>query len=239
MATYGTLLGGRVHYQQPAAGYRTGIEPVLLAASVSARDGERVLEAGTGAGAGLLCLSARVPGVAGIGIEIDPALADLARANIGANGRALLRIETSDVTALRPPPLFHHAFCNPPWHDRASTPSPCPQRLRARQATEGLLERWCVALAGVLHRRGTLTVLVPAAQLGGAMMAARRAGLGGLVLMPLWPKAGRAAKLILLRGTKDSRGPDQVLPGLVLHEAGGAFTPAANAILRDGAALEP
>ena len=68
--TEGHLLGGRVRYAQPRVGYRTGIEPVLLAAAVAARAGERVLEAGCGAGAGLLCLAARVPGITGLGVEL-------------------------------------------------------------------------------------------------------------------------------------------------------------------------
>ncbi len=234
--TDGTLLDGRVRYRQPAHGYRTGIEPVLLAASVGASAGQSVLEAGTGAGAGLLCLDARVPGVMGHGIEIDPALADLARANVDANARTSITIRTGDMTVLRPPPLFHHAFANPPWHDAASTPSPIPQRARARQAGHGMLEAWLRALGGLVMRRGTVTILVPTAQWGAAAAAARDAGLGGLSMTPLWPRAGRPAKLMLLRGTKDSRSPDRVLPGLVLHDAAG-FTAAAQAILRDGAAL--
>ena len=86
--TQATLLGGRLRYAQPHAGFRTGIEPVLLAATVAARPGQRVLEAGTGAGAALLCLAARVPGIAATGIERDPALAEFARANFAANARA-------------------------------------------------------------------------------------------------------------------------------------------------------
>ncbi|MCX7381847.1 MAG: SAM-dependent methyltransferase, partial [Alphaproteobacteria bacterium] len=64
------LLGGRVVHSQPELGHRTGVEPVLLAAFVPARPGERVLEGGSGAGAGLLCLAARVA-VSGLGVEID------------------------------------------------------------------------------------------------------------------------------------------------------------------------
>ena len=83
--TAGGLLDGRVRYDQPVDGYRTGLEPVLLAAAVPARTGQRVLEAGTGAGAGLLCLAARVPGVMGVGIEADADMAALARCNLAAN----------------------------------------------------------------------------------------------------------------------------------------------------------
>ena len=46
--THGHLLDGRVRYAQPAKGFRSGIEPVLLAASIPARAGQRVLEGGTG-----------------------------------------------------------------------------------------------------------------------------------------------------------------------------------------------
>ncbi|MCX7383228.1 MAG: SAM-dependent methyltransferase, partial [Alphaproteobacteria bacterium] len=70
-----------------------------------------------------------------------------------------------------------------------------------------------------------------------ALAAFACAGCGSLALLPLWPRAGRAAKLVLLRGVKGGRGPFRLLPGLVLHEAGG-YTAAAQAILRDGAALE-
>jgi tRNA1Val (adenine37-N6)-methyltransferase len=51
VTTEGHLLGGRIRYRQPDTGFRSGLEPVLLAASVPARPGEHVLEAGTGAGA--------------------------------------------------------------------------------------------------------------------------------------------------------------------------------------------
>ena len=37
--TEGHLLGGRVRYAQPRAGFRSGIEPVLLASFVPARPG--------------------------------------------------------------------------------------------------------------------------------------------------------------------------------------------------------
>jgi len=88
LETTGSLLAGRVVYSQPRRGFRSGIEPVLLAAAVPARAQERVIEAGCGAGAGLLCLAARLPGIGGLGIERDPALAALAARNIAANGWA-------------------------------------------------------------------------------------------------------------------------------------------------------
>jgi tRNA1Val (adenine37-N6)-methyltransferase len=55
-------LGGRVTYRQLVDGHRTGFEPVLLAAAVPAKAGDLVLEAGAGARAGGLVVTARGAG---------------------------------------------------------------------------------------------------------------------------------------------------------------------------------
>ncbi len=153
----GYLLGGRVRYAQPVAGFRTGIEPVLLAACVPAVAGDVVVEAGTGAGAGLLCLMARVPGIAGLGIERDAAMAALARDNFAANEVGAV-IETADITSWRSERPYSHAFANPPWHV-GGTPSAEPGREAAKQARPGLLHAWAASLARGLVRRGTLPPL--------------------------------------------------------------------------------
>ena len=46
------FLGGRLMVAQPKTGYRAGVDPVLLAASVPAVRGESVLELGCGVGCG-------------------------------------------------------------------------------------------------------------------------------------------------------------------------------------------
>ena len=234
--TDGTLLGGRVRYTQFEAGYRTGLEPVLLAASVPALAGERVLEAGTGAGAGLLCLAARAAGISGLGLERDAALAALAAENFAANGFTHLATAAADLLAWRPDGVFDHAFANPPWHDPASTPSANAGRAAAKRAAPGLLAAWARCLAASLRPRGTLSLIVPAASLGEATAALMDAQCPELTLLPLWPRAGQAAKLLILRGVRLGRGPCRVAPGLVLHEGAG-FSPEAERVLRGGGTL--
>ena len=234
--TDGTLLGGRVVYRQPHDGYRTGIEPVLLAASVAARPGDRVLEAGTGAGAAMLCLAWRLPGVAVVGVERDAALAGLAQANVAANGFAHACARAGDILDLPSQPQFHHAIANPPWHDADGPASATPRRDAAKRAAPGLLPAWCALLAGALRPGGSLTLLMPASSIRAALTALTEAGCGGASLFPLWPRAGEAARLLLVRATKGGRGPDRMLPGLILHEGSG-FSAAARSVLWEGAAL--
>lgn len=229
--TTGTLLGGRVRYAQPRDGYRTGIEPVLLAASVPAASGDLVIEAGTGAGAGLICLAARVSGVRGLGVELDPAMADLARANVANNGLAGLTILTGDVTNVTLPPASH-VMANPPWHDPRSTASPVARRQLAKQESAGI-EAWVAALARALTAGGSLTMIVPPALAIRAAAACSAAGLGSGVDLSLAPKLGRTPKLTVVQRWAGKSGAVRESQ-IVLHGETGAYLPAIDAVLRGG-----
>lgn len=235
--TEGHLLNGRVRYTQPADGFRSGIEPVLLAAAVPARTGDRVLEAGSGAGAALLCLAMRVPGICGLGVEQDARLAAVAARNAATNGWPGLAFRTGDIADLAEGELFDHACANPPYHARGGTASPDARRHAARSAAPELFSIWARVMARALRHHGTLTWIVATAAVPACMAAMQAAGCAPAALFPLWPRAGTSAKLTLLRGVKDGRGPFRVDAGLVLHARAGAFTAEADAILRDGQAL--
>ncbi len=234
--TEGTLLGGRVRYVQPASGFRSGLEPVLLAAAVPARPGQRVLEGGSGAGAALLCLSARVL-VHGLGIETGPELTALARANAAANGFSDLRFEAADLLSLSAgTERYEHAFANPPYH-LGGTPSPVAARDGAKRTDRAGLREWIAALARRLEPGGSLSLIVSAASLGVCVAAVGEAACGSLALHPFWPRAGEPAKLVLVHAVRGGRAGARMLPGLTLHGADGAFTPQADAVLRGGEAL--
>jgi tRNA1Val (adenine37-N6)-methyltransferase len=243
LVTGGTLLGGAVHYAQPRDGYRTGIEPVFLAAAVPARAGDRVLEGGTGAGAGLLCLAHRVPGITGLGVEIEPAMARIAAANVVANAAAHLEIVTGDVCTLATAApvsghagAFDHAFANPPWHDAAGTRPDGALEQRAKHAVAGHGGRWITTLAACLRPRGTLTLILPPRAVPESLDALRKAGCGSAVLFPLWPKTGREPRIALIQAVKGGRADFRLLPGLILHGEAG-YTEAAEGVLRRGEGL--
>jgi len=234
----GSLLGGRVRYAQPREGFRSGIEPVLLAAAVPARPGESVLEGGSGAGAALLCLAARVPGVRGLGVELDSNLTALAQANATASNVDGVSFVAANLLTLSRPGMFDHAMANPPYHAATGTASSRPARELAKRSQASLLRDWAVALVAPLRHRGTLTLVLPAASLPEALEAMHTAGCRPTAVLPLWPAAGRRAKLILLHGVKGGRAPLQLLPGLVLHASTGGFTPETEAVLRNAAAIQ-
>ncbi|MBB5371842.1 tRNA1(Val) (adenine(37)-N6)-methyltransferase [Acidocella aromatica] len=233
----GGLLDGRLVYRQLRDGHRSGFEPVLLAAAVPAREGELVLEAGTGAGAALLCLGARVAGIRGVGVEREARMAELASENFSANQLPDISALRGNATALPfAPDTFHHVLANPPWFAPRGTPSPDARRDLAHRAADGLLSGWVSELTRVLRGRGSISLILPAASFAEAAAALKARHCGAITLIPLWPRTGQAAKMVIITARKHSKSPDVVHPGLVLHDES-SITPEAEAILRGGAAL--
>jgi tRNA1(Val) A37 N6-methylase TrmN6 len=76
-----------------------------------------------------------------------------------------------------------------------------------------------------------------AAALPEVLEAVRAAFFGDLRIVPVHPYADKPASRIVVRGRKGSRGDPQLMPGLVLHDAGGGWTGKADAILRGRADL--
>ena len=230
------FLGGRLIVRQFRDGFRAGLDAVMLAAAVPAQAGDDVLELGSGAGTASLCLATQVPGANVTGAEIDADLVALANGNAAANhlgDRA--QFVAADVFDL-PSELrrdYGHVLCNPPFHTQDGERSPDAVRARATH-DEGSLPAWLQLGVKRTAPNGTFTCILRADRLGEAL-----AGLPatGIRIQPLHPHADAPAKRVVVQVRKGSRAPLAMLPGLVLHEAGGAYTPQADAILRGDAVL--
>jgi tRNA1(Val) A37 N6-methylase TrmN6 len=81
-----------------------------------------------------------------------------------------------------------------------------------------------------------MTLILPASSSTHAAAAFAANHYGGLATTPLIPRAGRPAKQLIISASRAHGTANTHLPGLILHDAAG-ITPAANAVLRDGAAL--
>lgn len=229
------LLGGRVLLRQPADGYRAAIDPVLLAAATPAGEGDRVLDMGCGVGAAALCLAARIPGCLLTGVELQPALAALARINVAANGlEGRMSVIEGDIASV-PPGRFDRAMANPPFLDRG-TAAPDASKAAANMEGEVDLAGWIAAAARALKPRGWLTMIHRADRLD-AICAALAPRFGAIAILPVWPREGQPARRVLVRARLGVRSPASLHPGLALHRPEGGFTPAADAILRDAAPL--
>jgi tRNA1(Val) A37 N6-methylase TrmN6 len=196
---------------------------------------------GSGVGGAGFCLLARVPECHVTGVDIQADHVELAERNIELNkaaGRAaficsnIMDFMTDSAAAER----FDHVICNPPYLEAgAHTPSPQEKLATARgHAEEDMdVKSWVDSGFRLLQSGGSLTVIHRADQTDKIIQALGRR-FGAVVIIPLWPYEGEAAKRVIIRAVKDRKTPASLHPGIILHAPGGAYTEAAEKILRDG-----
>ena len=244
--TEDAALGGRLRLKQPKGGHRVGHDAILLAAACPARAGERVVDLGAGVGAAGLALALRVADIEVALVEVDAALARLAAQNVQLNGLSA-RVSAVVLDVAAPARAFAAAglgpesvarvLMNPPFNDPArQRASPDRQRRLAHAGSGAALRAWIKTAARLLRPRGTLSVIWRADRLAELLQALAPA-FGAATVLPVYPGERQSAVRVLLRATKASRGPLELLPGFILNGASGRPTPQAEAVLRGDAVL--
>jgi tRNA1(Val) A37 N6-methylase TrmN6 len=249
-ATVDAFIGGRVEAVQAGRGHhRSGLEAVLLGASLPRDFSGAVVDLGAGTGVAGMVAAARCPSAWVLLVDSDAvalrcAASALTRpANEGFAAR-VAAIE-ADITA---PEAAREAaglqresvdavITNPPFHLTATTRPPEGARAAAHILGGEGLEPWLRAAASVLKPGGFLVVAFRADQLA-MLLSLFTARFGSVDTLPIHPRAAEPAHRVLVRGVKGSRAASRLLPPLVLHgERGSAYLPSAQHILRDGAGL--
>ncbi len=243
--TQDAFLDGRVHLWQPRKGYRAGVDPVLLAASIAAKPGDTVLELGCGAGAASLCLAARIADLSITGVEVQEDYAALARRNATEN-KADMTVVQADLRTL-PSDLrqkqFNHVFMNPPYYDRTTGSGSDDAGRDIAFAGDTPLADWLDVGIKRLAPKGHLNIIQHISRLP-EVLAMTQNRLGSLILRPIAGRIGASPQRFLLRGVQAGRGPFVMLPALILHEGAAhtadaeSYTPQIKGILRNGEKLD-
>jgi tRNA1(Val) A37 N6-methylase TrmN6 len=237
------VLGGRLRLRQPLSGHRVGHDAILLAASVGAKTGEHAVDLGAGVGGAGLALASRVPGLKVTLVEIEPSLATLASENVTLNELddrvAAIRLDATNADAFAAAGLANvqHVLMNPPFNDPAKQRvSPDATRRLAHAASPEDLPRWIDSAARLLAPGGTLTMIFRADRRD-ELLDALKPAFGALAVLLVLPRPGAAAIRVLVRARKGAPPTVENLPDLVLNEAGGRPSAAAEAVLRRGETL--
>ncbi len=236
------VLGGKLKLLQPAQGHRAGHDAILLAAAAPAA--KRAVDLGAGIGTAGLALLARGAAERVTLVEIDPELAALARQNASRNGYGgRTEVVVADIRKLArgkgPVSLADLVIANPPFNDPGRrNVSPDAGRRRAHAASDSELDPWFAAADRLLAAGGKL-VLIHRPDALETILAALTGRFGAAEIIAIFPRPDAAAIRVIVRAIKGRRTPPSLRPGLVLNDAEGRPAPAAEAILRGAAALDP
>ena len=222
--TVDAFLGGRLRLRQPKSGHRAGHDAMLLAAATSARSGDRVVDFGAGIGAAGLAVAKRVAGIELVLVEIDEALAELARGNAASNAIPA-DVIVLDITSAAdtfaasglPPDSVDVVLMNPPFNDPVRhRASPDKAREIAHVATAATLGTWIHAARRILKSGGVLTLIWRADGLAEVLAALDR-GFGNLAILPVHGDAKKPAIRVLVRAIKGGKAPTQMHAALMLN----------------------
>ena len=224
--TEDAFLGGQLRLRQPKSGHRAGHDAMLLAAATRAHSGDRVVDLGAGVGAAGLALAKRVAGLRLVLVEIDAALANLARANAADNaiGAEIIVLDVASeagafAAAGLAPDSVDVVLMNPPFNDSSRhRASPDQARASAHVATAVTLESWVHASRRILKPGGILTLIWRADGLAEVLAALDR-GFGSLKILPVHAEAAKPAIRVLIRASKGGRAPTEMLTAIVLNDA--------------------
>jgi len=234
--------------QPKGSGHRSGMDALLLAAALPATAKGVVADLGSGVGvAGLAALNLNRE-LDLLCVENNATLLELAVENISlpANRdfKSRTKILEADITGTARdrevaglvPESVSHVIMNPPYNSITLRPSPDPVKAAAHVMGEGGLDAWFRTAASIIKPGGTMTMIYRTEQLGD-IVACTHGRFGGLELLPIHSRVDEPAKRLMFRGTRGSRAPLSIMPGIVLHNADGSFTELADQIFKGNTRL--
>ena len=234
--TRDTLLRGRVKLLQPRAGYRSSLDPVLLAGFIAPPFG-RFLDIGCGTGALSFLLLARNQAATGVGVEIQPRLAELAEIGRVENGfGSRWAVTVGDVR--KPAAIAGGAFdlvaTNPPFRPLGTgVLPPDTEKAVAHHEVALTLADWLVVAARALRPGGRLATIYPFDRWRELRAGLAERGLLVARFRLVLSRAGGTPGRVLVEarlGQADAREE----PPLVVHDDSG-YTPEVQAMLGEDA----
>ena len=216
--TKNKFLGNKLEIFQFTDGYRGNMDSVLVAASVTAESGQKVLELGCGNGVALCCLMHRVDGLKVYGIEVEKRVADLCRRNMSLN-KFKAKIFNGDIaTSIRElkSVSFDYIFMNPPYFKKNSVKkSPIPSSNKAKVETVPLSEWFSVAKKRC-KPKGKITIIQRVERLP-EIIKCLSAHFGQITVQPISSFKDSNPKTVIVQATKSSSAVFTLLAPKIVH----------------------
>jgi tRNA1Val (adenine37-N6)-methyltransferase len=219
-----TLFNGRLICRQHQDGYRFSLDAVLLAHFCQPVSRSKVLDLGTGCGVISLVLCYRHPDIQVTGLELQPALAELARNNAQAN-RLENRFAVQQGDLRRIKKELRAESCdlvcsNPPYYKtgsgRMSQEDECAF---ARHELTADPESVIAAAAFAVKNRGRVACIYPAERLATVLAVMVKKRLIPKRIQPVYSSPeDEQARLVMIEAMKNGGEGVRLLPPLYIYQ---------------------
>ena len=235
--------------QIKGSGHRSGLDAIMLAATLPGDLHGQVADLGAGAGVVGMAVAHRCPASQVDLFEIDAGLVELSNQSLklDQNSHLLERVKShcTDVTladqpllsVARKPGTYSAIVCNPPYNDAGHQASPDESRALAHVAAPTTADVWVKTAAQMAAHKACLALIVRPANLTEYLSSIQRS-FGNVILKPLHAKHDEPATRLLIGSRKGGKAALKMLPPLVLHQSDGAFSQEAEEILRGRSAID-
>jgi len=223
------FFNGKIVLNQPRSGYRFSIDAVILAHLAEPPADGIVLDLGTGCGVIPILMAYRNPGLAAVGVEIQPSLAAAARENVTANGMSeRVRILEKDMDRLKLADIggpVDLVVSNPPYRKlNSGRINAHSQKAIARHEIKVDLKTMLATARSVLNLAGRFCVIYPAVRTVDLFAAMRANGLEPKRLTMVHSTAASPARLVTVVGIKGGKPGVEVDAPLYLYRKDGTYT---------------
>jgi tRNA1Val (adenine37-N6)-methyltransferase len=235
--TVDEILGGRLRIIQKKRGYRFSLDALLLAHFAALREGDDLIDLGTGGGIIALILAQRVHCGRVLGIDIQDELVAIAKRNVVLNGLdGQIQIRQGDVRRpefLCEPQSFSVAVFNPPYRRlRSGRMNPDPEKAVARHEIAGTAVDFLAAAVYALRKEGRVYAIYTATRMVQLLARMRDFRIEPKRLRLVHSRPGGPGAFVLVEGVKAGREGLKVLPPFFIHQERGGYTSEMTEIFR-------
>ena len=232
------ILDGRLRIIQRKRGYRFSLDALLIAHFADLRNGDDLIDLGTGSGIISLILAQRFRCGRVLGIEIQDELVAIAKRNVVLNGLAgrieILRGDVRCPETLCGPQSFSAAVFNPPYRRlRSGRTNSDSEKAVARHEIEGTVADFLAAAVYTLRPEGRVYAIYPAVRMAELISRMRECRIEPKRLRMVHSRLDAGAEFVLVEGMKGGREGLNVAPPLFIYQDTGDYTPEMTEILSD------
>lgn len=221
----------RNHYRiiQDPERFCFGMDAVLLSGFATAKEGERVLDLGTGTGIIPILMEAKTKAAHLTGLEIQEDSADMARRSVGLNHlEEKIQIVTGDIreaVSLFGAASFDVVTSNPPYMtERHGLTNPAAPKAIARHELLCTLEDVIAQAAKLLKPGGSFFLVHRPFRLADIMVLLREYRLEPKRMKMVYPFVDKEPNMVLIQANRGGKPRMTVEKPLIVYQKPGVYT---------------